>query len=109
VDCWAALEVAPWVGAGIKRSDLSDGLYEASGRDPSLFTFHIRGGTVELVKVRDDLLTPFKFEFCNARALVLRGFLQQVVDGGIVGEMSQVESGSRLWALGSRLTLVSGL
>jgi len=79
VDCWAALEVAPWVGAGIKRSDLSDGLYEASGRDPSLFTFHIRGGTVELVKVRDDLLTPFKFEFCNARALVLRGFLQQVV------------------------------
>jgi len=79
VENWAALEIAPWVGAGIRKSDLADGLRAASTRDPSLATYRIRDGAVDLVEVRQDLLTPFKYEFCYPRALLLRDFLQQIV------------------------------
>jgi hypothetical protein len=78
-DGWAALEVAPWVGAGVRRSDLADGLQAASNRDPSLAIYRIRDGAVELESVREDVLSPDKLAFCHPRAIVLRDFLAEVV------------------------------
>lgn len=79
MDHWAALEVAPWAGAGIRKADLADGLRAASDRDPSLAIYRIRDGAVELVSVREDALSPAKLDFCYPRALALRDFLARVV------------------------------